>query len=146
MRPDEETSVSPVREMVVTIGGSGFLGVEGNGSVRSRLRGAGAGNDLSPSTENIEARDGVAEGGISAGARSSAAASWSFRIDTSSLASMTAAESWTKHEGKSMLTSEFILETLAFLFNSSFIEELVFKENLLFEYFPISLLDIGEAG
>lgn len=130
----------------MSIGGSILVDVEGAVSARFRPCEAAVENGFSPSSKKWDALEGVTEGGISTGARSRAAVSCSFTTAISSLASTTAAESYIKHEGRSLLTSKFILETLAFLFNSSFIEELVFKENLLFEYFRIFLLGIGEAG
>ena len=74
-------------------GGTVLVGVEGNRSVGSKSDGGWVDDKMSPSSENWDALDGVTEGGISTGARSNAAASWSFSIVISSLASTTTTQS-----------------------------------------------------
>lgn len=85
--------MSVVRGVEVNIGGTVLVGVAGKRSARSKSGGGCVDGMLSESSENCDDLDGVTEGGISTGARSNAAVSWSFRIVTSSLASTTTAES-----------------------------------------------------
>ena len=111
-----------VRGVIANIKGAALVGVVGMRSARSGSDGGLVDDESSPSSENRDALDGVTEGGISTGARSNAAASWSFRIVISSLASTTRVQSRVMHERNGSYTSKFIFETLRLLFDIRFVE------------------------
>ena len=134
-----------VRGVVVTIGGTVLVGVAGR---RSRsISDWGRVDEIgSLSSENWDDLEGVTEEGISTGARSNAAASWSLRMVISSLASTTSAQSRVMYRRRGSRTSKFVFETLALFLHCSLVEQLVLQENLLLKHSRVLLLDVSQAG